>query len=147
MEFGKDSSASPDFTFRVGSAETITMCREFSDVVGASEDGGPGHGDSGHGGPNRGMPRALVSRFQYELGTKPVRESYLTNVSLTVYVTPMESTDTISGRGLWRVGLFGSSNLDGDGPRMGEVRQLLSPSEQAKTMESGSVLTLDADSM
>ncbi|XP_071825938.1 uncharacterized protein [Apostichopus japonicus] len=155
VEFGKDANASPDYELELGGPETIVTCHllygtgntDPHEIGGTDPDRErPDHGHHGgsnpghHGGNSR--PRALVSGFGYEIGTRPVPRSHLTNVEVTAEVHPFDTTDTIRGTDLWRLGIFGSAEPDGSGPRMGEVPQLLSEEEGSKTLRSGSTLTL-----
>lgn len=46
-------------------------------------------------------------------------------VNVDIWVNFTENTRDLKGEGLWRLGIFGSSNADGFGSRYGEVRQAI----------------------
>lgn len=133
IEFGKDTRARPPYDLQLGGQETVVTCHQMQDSShqgGGDGMTGPHGGGSPHGGQDRNLPNALLSQFGYEIGTRPVSGSHLTETRITATVTPMRTTDTITGNNLWRLGVFGNQHLDGSGPRYAEQRQLLPPEQR-----------------
>ncbi|XP_071822896.1 uncharacterized protein [Apostichopus japonicus] len=55
-------------------------------------------------------------------------------VELDLWVNFTENTRDLKGEGLWRVGLYGSSSIDGNGTRYAEVRQSLNALQSAERL-------------
>lgn len=63
-------------------------------------------------------------------------------VGLDLWVNFTENTRDLKGEGLWRLGLFGSSNIDGSGTRYAEVRQALDGPQSAVRLTDARPITV-----
>ncbi|XP_072174093.1 uncharacterized protein [Diadema setosum] len=66
-----------------------------------------------------------------------------TGVSLDSTVTFEQGNREVAGNGLWRMGMFGSRNPNGDGERFGYVRQTLDRRGAGTTLNADSDLSID----
>lgn len=63
-----------------------------------------------------------------------------TSVSIDNNVAFRAGNPTLSGMGLWRMGVFGSRNMQGSGDKFGYVAQTLSRPQQSTTLEENDAL-------
>ena len=62
-----------------------------------------------------------------------------TPLTISAEMSTTPDSMPMSGTGLWKMNLFGSSNMDGSGERVSERRQILDDPNQAKPLVDGSV--------
>ncbi|XP_071823315.1 uncharacterized protein [Apostichopus japonicus] len=87
--------------------------------------------------------RVFAETFDWELtGENPI-PGQETPVSIDIDVTFRDDTRDLEGDDLWSVSLFGSSDPLGDGPRFGEVGQILNDVEGSTDITNGDPLDLD----
>ncbi|PIK51686.1 hypothetical protein BSL78_11406 [Apostichopus japonicus] len=89
------------------------------------------------------MLGVFAETFDWELtGENPI-PGQETPVSIDIDVTFRDDTRDLEGDDLWSVSLFGSSDPLGDGPRFGEVGQILNDVEGSTDITNGDPLDLD----
>ncbi|XP_071823316.1 uncharacterized protein [Apostichopus japonicus] len=85
----------------------------------------------------------FAETFNWELtGERPI-PGQETPVSIDIDVTFRDDTRDLEGDDLWSVSLFGSSDPLGDGPRIGEVAQILNDAEGSTDIANGDPLDID----
>ena len=62
-----------------------------------------------------------------------------TPLTISAEMSSTPASPALSGTGLWKMNLFGSSNMDGSGARISERTQILDRSNQAKPLVEGGV--------
>ena len=60
-----------------------------------------------------------------------------TVIAVEALVMSNSTGESISGRNLWRMGIFGSRFADGSGPRLGYINQLLDSGQASTTLAAG----------
>lgn len=61
----------------------------------------------------------------------PVRADEPDDMLLNVDLSTLPESGPADGDGLWRIGVFGSPSPEGEGPRLGYVRQILDRAESS----------------
>ncbi|XP_071831947.1 uncharacterized protein [Apostichopus japonicus] len=85
----------------------------------------------------------IAETLDWELiGENPI-PGQETPVIIDIEVTFRDDTRNLVGEGLWRVSLFGSSDPLGDGPRFGEVAQILNGAEGSTDIANGDPLDIN----
>ncbi|XP_033624155.1 uncharacterized protein LOC117287759 isoform X2 [Asterias rubens] len=137
IEFGKNRYSSPSYILRLGNKDSLVACQRVSCNPNAGQTPG-GHTPGGQtpGGHTRLDPSLPTARF-YNISWTPtpgeVRAGRITDLNVRATLFPNPDTDTISGKRLWRIGLYGNMYKDGTGPeRIHYNEQILTP-KQAKT--------------
>nr|XP_054751416.1 collagen alpha-1(I) chain-like [Lytechinus pictus] len=67
----------------------------------------------------------------------PVRADEPDDIILNVDLSTLPDSGSADGDGLWRIGVFGAQNVDGNGPRLGYLRQVLDRSEASTPAAGG----------
>lgn len=114
-EFAKSPRARPNFVFQVANdVKPAILCRSSQNLPRPRQ--------------QSNVPRALFSSMMTTFQISKSRDDSLPSRSIiNVTLQPHEQTDTIRGNNLWRLGFFGSRDLQGSGERKNESPQLLLP--------------------
>ena len=88
------------------------------------------------------LNRVAIGNVSWGVQLVSIRRNAPSDVSVSASMYTMPGSDVINGRGLWRIGLFGSPSANGSsGDRFNYVRQLLSPSESSQNAGPSTKLT------
>ncbi|XP_041460889.1 uncharacterized protein LOC121412045 [Lytechinus variegatus] len=68
----------------------------------------------------------------------------LTELEMEAFLFANESSESVAGTNLWRMGVFGSMNVDGTGPKFGYVPQILDETAASQVLVSGLPLPIRA---
>nr|XP_054749905.1 uncharacterized protein LOC129255586 [Lytechinus pictus] len=126
VEFTGGDGPNPYYFFRKEgavdasrSANTITKCKE-----------------------QECLSKAIFSDLEVDLGDQVLNENK--NNHLTVDITGITTNDSknVMGGNLWMLGVYGSRNPFGSGPKTGFIEQALNPTAAATTLSEGENLSL-----
>lgn len=64
-------------------------------------------------------------------------------ITIDADVIPADDSGPVAGEDLWKMGVFGSQNPDGSGPKVGVQEQILGPDHLGESLFSGQPLSLN----
>ncbi|XP_071496971.1 uncharacterized protein [Diadema antillarum] len=86
----------------------------------------------------RALRNVILERFSWDVHASEHLGHFRPNISINVSLQTSAEGDSISGRGLWKMGLFRSQFEDGFGDRMGPyVYQLLGEADASRKIRAG----------
>ncbi|XP_072021184.1 uncharacterized protein [Amphiura filiformis] len=142
VEIARGDFPQPEYVFNEEQGgEPIVVCQQMTCTGGSPPGTNPNHGQGQENtNPNHGQDigrteneRRLVARpssLNWNVWVTDLNYGRPSNVTLRIHIVPHDSTDVIEGIGLWRIGLFFSAEVDGQGKRHKYHRQVL-PTEYA----------------
>ncbi|XP_022084270.1 uncharacterized protein LOC110975788 [Acanthaster planci] len=144
IEFSRDKFSWPAFRLALGKADSVVSCQYVTCDPNAGQGGSSNRGHGGTLDPN--LPTASFHNISWNIVAGDTRPGVLTDLNVHVVIFPKSYTDSIRGRRLWRLGLFGNTYRDGTGvDRVGYITQILSPKQAKKPLVPNSPLEFNVD--
>lgn len=81
--------------------------------------------------------------LDFTLDFPEVTGDEIPTITIDADIIPADDSGSVDGQNLWKMGVFGSQNPDGSGPKVGEQEQILGPDQLDESLISGQPLSLD----
>ncbi|XP_072174385.1 uncharacterized protein [Diadema setosum] len=116
-ELSRDEQSQPEFKFTgVPDESVLRSCFEVPD------------------GACKGI---IFDDLDWDMTNGPVRADEPDDVTFNVDLSTLPESGPASGDGLWRIGVFGAQNPQGEGPRLGYKRQILNRRQSSTPADGG----------
>ncbi|PIK54995.1 hypothetical protein BSL78_08042 [Apostichopus japonicus] len=84
----------------------------------------------------------LLDSFEWDMKVPKAKLDAKSAITLNVFAELAKGSDSVSGKNLWKVGIFGSEWEDGYGDKYGYVNQILTTKQASKRAKKGKMLKL-----
>lgn len=84
----------------------------------------------------------LLDSFEWNLQAKRVKIGSKSAITLNILAEVAKGSDSLTGKRLWKVGIFGSKWVDGFGEKFGHVEQILTRKQASKQVKKGKLLKI-----